>query len=282
MDADNNPFQPTLKEPVDDSIFAKNSGDDRFANNDNFKKISDIEPPVNPHAFSVDETDSTTSNADQQTSATDDSASTPTESVAETPVAAPAVSEKSSKQAAKIAKKLAKQAAKDARKQPRDPNAPKRIVITWPTIILVLLVIGLAVSTFLLWKSNDATNNKLTTANAKVAQLKAEIGDTSDTTGVNASQFSSLQDKIAQLTKQQTTDQNTINTQKSQISDLTTKLTTAQQQATNITSLTNDISGLIGNCNVTSGFGVTTATACNATIVSASGNTPAGINITQK
>ena len=278
MDVDNNPFQPTLKEPVDDSILANDSTKNDSADSD-FRKFSDIQPPVNPHAFSADEVGSTDA-ADIQKPVISSMEQQP---VNETPAAMPTVDTKPNKQAIKEAKKLAKQAAKNARKQPRDPNAPKRIVITWPTIILILLVIGLAISTFLLWRANNTADSKLTTANARVVQLKAEIGDTSDANGVNTSQFSSLQDKIAQLTKQQTTDQNTINTQKSQISDLTTKLATAQQQATNITTLANNVSGLIGNCNVVSGsFGQTAATACTATIVSANGNTPAGINISQK
>lgn len=312
---DNNPFQPTLKEPVDDSILAK----DPVA--DDFGQLAS-EPPSNPKAFdfempgSNDRThhgnsvirditmDGAVERHDAVTAADDsvpNQADSPKASVvADADSIKTALSDvhstsdkpvdkKVQKKMAQQAEKLRRQAEKDAAKRaktstPRglDHGAPKRIVITLPMIILVVVAVGLAVVSVMLWKSNDTTTNKLRSANAQVAQLQAEIGNASNATGVSTGQFSSLQSKIAQLTKQQTDDQKTIGDQKNQIGDLTNKLNTAQQQSNNITGLTNNISGLIGNCNVTSGFGVQAPTACKATIVSANGSTPAGLEITQK
>ena len=304
----NNPFQPALSQPVDESVLGDmpSAGDfEDLANNgsaaiNNINVPTNDEPAANPLAFDYSAAadlpveEPKFDAPEPALNQPDDSLSinqlpeiennTDVDNFGAEPAVdkkAAAEEEKSRKQAEKEAEKLAKKQAK-MEKNAHDPNAPKQFTITLPMIIFAILTVVFAALTFVFWNSNNQTNSKLSAANVKVQQLTDEINQVSDSTNSSTGQFSSLQDKIAQMAKQQTEDQKTISDQKNQVNDLNTKLTAANQQASQVKSITDQISALLGNCQLSIN-GDANPHACSASIqqASADGSTKAGLQIKQ-
>jgi len=265
---DNNPFQPNLAEPVNDSDLATDANPDKFTDDvssDNAKpprpavSLDGITPANVNDNFSVDSSPDNQPANDQGASIAD-----PLDGLNLNPPADPANSDETPATGDNASDAAATDGASadpfatladqaDTGKAPKAAKPTKTFTISILTIIFFILTLAGAGGTVYFFLQNDKNSNALADANAKVQQLTSQSNETNTSENKTTDQFTALQDKIADLTKQNSDKQKTLDDNKTKIDDLTKQNTDLTTKVQNISDLTTKLDTLLKNCTTVGG-----------------------------
>lgn len=308
MEDQNNPFQPALDEPVDDSILKPVDSEHHADTASRGRFLDGFSSVPMKNIVKLDQTPTNGAEEDAATGDQSDSGGLDLSTSIDANLgvddyrdgAGDSAKPAGGKQDASAAKKAEKEARKAAKRQAKldKKNAAAggnlssdgkvhQFTISLPVIILLIIAIAGVAGTAFFAIQNSKNANDLADKNAEIAKLQNELGTTTSSDKESTGQFGSLQDKISAQAKELTDTQNQLKTAQQGLKDMTDKYNTANAAATNNKSVTDNINALLGSCTVLGwGNGVADKTACSIKITPASTNgtttTPASLTVSPK